>query len=138
MACLSGIDAIYETLGVMESLMTVSYEKFMIDQELISRVKRIAKGVKVDRKKLISQEVENAGIGGSFLMHSATLEGCRKRWIPSVSDWLPYEQWIENGSENALQKASTQFKQIIEEAPESILDSAIDHELLEFIKSANA
>lgn len=137
LACLSGVDAIYETLGVMESLMTVSYEKFMIDQELISRVKRIAKGVEVDRKKLIGQEVENTGIGGSFLMHPLTLEGCRKRWTPLVSDWLPYEQWTENGSENAFQKASTQFKEILEKAPESILDSAIDHELFKFIKNAN-
>lgn len=70
-------------------------------------------------------------------MHPLTLEGCRKRWTPLVSDWLPYEQWTENGSENAFQKASTQFKEILEKAPESILDSAIDHELFKFIKNAN-
>lgn len=135
MACLSGVDAIYETLGVLESLMTVSYEKFMIDQELITRVKRIVKGVDVDIEQLGCQDIEDAGIGGNFLMHPSTLKACRKRWAPTVSDWLPYKKWVEDGSENALQKASSQYKDVLEQAPESILDPTIDRELVDYIES---
>jgi trimethylamine--corrinoid protein Co-methyltransferase len=138
MARSSGVDAIYETLGVLESLLTVSYEKFMIDQELIARVKSISKGVDAEElAQLHCRDIEETGIGGNFLIHPSTLKACRQRWEPTISDWWPYEKWMEDGSQDVIQKASTQYKDVLKQAPENILDPAIDRQLVDYIEKCS-
>lgn len=134
MARLSGIDAIYETLGTLDSLMMVSYEKFMIDQEIISRVRSITQGVDATLEQFHCQEIEKIGIGGNFMTQPSTLKACRQRWSPTVSDWWTHAKWVEDGSRDAVQKASVQYKAILAQAPESILDPAIDRELVDYIE----
>lgn len=133
MARLSGIDAIYETLGTLDSLMSVSYEKFMIDQELISRVRSITRGVDDTPEQLYCQEIEGIGIGGNFLTHPSTLKACRQRWTPTVSDWWPYDKWVKDGSQDVIQRASVQYKEILRQTPESIMDPTIDRAMLKFV-----
>lgn len=138
MAGLSGIDAIYETLGTLDALMSVSYEKFMIDLEIISRVKTITQGLDGTLDQLVCQEIETIGIGGNFLTLPSTLKACRQRWPPMVSDWWPYDKWVKNGSKDVIQTASDQYKKIIEQTPESFLGSDIDNEMLVYIKNTMA
>jgi trimethylamine--corrinoid protein Co-methyltransferase len=137
MTCLSGVDAIYETLGTLDALMTVSYEKFMIDQELISRVRSIIKGVDVSLEQLYCQEIEEVGIGGNFLTNLSTVKACRQRWAPTVSDWWPHEKWVEDGSQDLIEKASGQYQEILKQTPESIMDPAIDREMLDYIEKSS-
>ena len=118
-------------------MLTVSYEKFMIDQELIARVKSISKGVDAEPAQLHCQEIEETGIGGNFLIHPSTLKACRQRWEPTISDWWPYEKWIEDGSQDVIQKASALYKHVLKEAPESILDPAVDKELVDYIQKCS-
>ncbi len=134
MARLSGIDAVYETLGTLDALMTVSYEKFMIDQELISRVRRIAGGVDASMEQLFHQEIEAVGIGGNFLTLPSTFSACRSRWTPTVSDWWPHAKWVEDGARDVVQKAAVQYREILDQEPENFLDPGIDREMLDFIQ----
>ena len=138
LAGLSGADAVYETLGVLESLMTISYEKFIIDQELISRVKQMIRGVGGDQEALEVQDIEEVGIGGNYLLSAATLKACRQRWSPMVSDrgGLPSES--PAGAPPAIiQEATTQWRNVLMHAPESILDFAIDKQMLAYIETCH-
>lgn len=136
MARLSGIDAIYETLGTLDSLMSVSYEKFMIDLELISRVKNITRGVDDSPDQLYCQEIEQIGIGGNFLTHPSTFEACRQRWAPTVSDWWPYDKWVKEGSQDLNEKAAILYKEMLQQAPESVLNSDTDKRMLNYIEKS--
>jgi trimethylamine--corrinoid protein Co-methyltransferase len=137
MARLSGIDAVYETLGTLDALMTVSYEKFMIDQELISRVRRIAGGVDTSLEQLFHQEIETVGIGGNFLTLPSTFSACRRRWTPTVSDWWPHTKWVEDGARDVVQKAAVQYLEILDPEPENLLDPGIDRKMLDFIQNGS-
>lgn len=136
LAGLSGADAVYETLGVLESLMTISYEKFIIDQEIISRVKQIIRGVDGDQETFEVQDIEEVGIGGNFLLSAATLKACRQRWSPMVSDQggLPSES-LSGGSSTIIQEATKQWRNVLMHFPGSILDSAIDKQMLAYIET---
>lgn len=134
MAGLSGIDALYETLGTLDSLMAVSYEKFMVDQELISRVKRIAKGVNCSVEKLFVEDIESVGSDGNFLTLPSTFDGCRQRWVPEVSNWWTYEKWQKDGGIDVLETAREKYQTVLEQDESCFLDGGLQKSLLGYIE----
>lgn len=130
----AGIDAIYETLGTVEALMSVSYEKFMIDLELISRVKELFKGVVETPEQLNVEEIENIGIGGNYLTQPTTLKACRERWSPSVSDWWPVDKWAKDGARDVIQRAAEACKEALGQPEEIILENETAKEMKAFIE----
>ena len=75
-AGLSGANMVYESAGMMASLLGVSFEAFVLDNEMLSNVHRAIRGVEVNEETLgfdaITQAVKGAGhfLGGDHTMNS--------------------------------------------------------------------
>lgn len=136
MGMLSGGHILEECLGVLDSIMTTSYEKWIIDEELLSRVLRICQGLDSSEEALAVDVVEETGPGGSYLMHDHTLAHMRETWEPTVSVWDSYSEWEEKGSEDVVQRAARRWRRILEQAPQSLIDPALDAELRGYLKRA--
>jgi len=125
---LGGADIILETLGVLDSVMTTCYEKMILDEEIISRVLRIREGVDTSDLESSIDAIQEIAHNGSYLDHQTTLDNFRKSWIPTISNW-------DGRSENLVQKANSMYKEILKNAPESLIDSELDKELLNYMES---
>jgi len=136
MGMLSGANIIHESLGVIDSIMCTSYEKFIIDEELISRVMRISEGLTFSEEALSVDIIQDVGCGGDYLMHDSTFEHARDFWAPTVSVWEPYAVWEKEGSDGVLDKANKRFKQILAESADSLLDPSIEAELTAYMDKA--
>jgi trimethylamine--corrinoid protein Co-methyltransferase len=128
-----GASIINECLGVMDSIMTNSFEKFILDEEMISRILRFMEGMNRSKENLGVDVIKEIGLRGSFLTHTTTMAGCRDTWRPSISSWDNYDKWKESGSLDVAQKAGQKVKQILKTCPESTLDPGIEAELKDFI-----
>ena len=128
-----GASIINESLGVMDSIMTNSFEKFILDEEMISRILRFMEGMNQTKENLGVDVIKEIGPRGSFLTHMTTMAGCRDTWRPHVSSWDNYDKWAESGSLDVTQKAGQKVKQILKTCPESTLDPDIEAELKDFI-----
>ncbi len=135
MAMLAGAHLLNESVGVLDNILTVSYEKTIIDGELIERVKRIVKGIDsaFDLDPCLDA-IRDIGPGGTYLLHPATVEHCRDRWAPSISYFGDYNQWEKNGSEDIVVRANRKFKEILESAPEMLIDPDTDRALQNYIQ----
>ena len=69
------------------------------------------------------------------MTHPVTLEHCRERWFPKVSYWGTYEDWAQAGSEDVALRANKKYKQILRDAPPSLIDDALDRELKAYMDS---
>ncbi len=134
LAALAGAEVMSNTVGSLENLLTTSYEKFIIDTELISRVRRILKGVDTSDKALSLDIIQEVGHSADYLWHPSTFEQCRSVWEPTLSDWDTYDNWRNKGEEDILVAANRKYKKILEEAPESLIDEELDKELQDYIK----
>lgn len=132
---LGGAHIILECYGVLDSIMTTSFEKMIIDEEIISRVIRIREGLSEADMDLSIDLIQEIGHGGSYLDHLTTLNRFRERWLPSISDWGVYENWQANGSQTLLEKANKKYKKILEDAPDSRIELELDRDLNTYIKS---
>ena len=134
MGVLSGADIGVQCVGTLDALMTISLEKMIIDQEIISRALRIKEGVTFSEEALAVEAIQQIGHGGNYLTHPDTFKACRNMWSPSISDWDAYDGWKAAGSEDLVGKANKKMKEILDKAQESFLDTALADELGRYIE----
>ncbi|MBM4235816.1 MAG: trimethylamine--corrinoid methyltransferase [Firmicutes bacterium] len=125
---------LHECHGVLESIMAFSYEKFIIDEELISRVLRFAEGVDTSDEAMSLDLIIEIGHSGSYFTHDQTFRRYKELWEPSVSDWHPYSEWRER-NEDILIRANKMWKKRLTDAPEMLIDLELNKLLIDYIKS---
>ena len=134
---LGGAHMIFECLGVLDAIMTTSYEKLMIDLEIISRVMRIQKGLDATDKEKALESIQKIGHESGYISHPDTLTNFRKRWQPTLSEWGTYEDWQASGSLDVAARANRQYKEILKKAPQSLIDPEVDKALQAYIRQAS-
>ena len=130
---LSGANIINECLGVMDSIMVTSFEKWILDEELLERVYCLEKGFDQLTSETALEAIKAVGCGGNYLIHPSTMANCRKVWMPAISDWDPYDTWKKKGSMGILQKAHQRFKQRMESTGEKVLAPELDRDIARYI-----
>lgn len=133
MGMLGGAHILVQCLGILDALMTTSYEKFILDEEIIRRVKCITKGVDNSDDALAVNLIQEIGHTGTYLTHQSTYEHFRDRWVPTISNWESHDNWIKAGAEDISLAANRKLKEILINAPQSMIDKALDTELKNYI-----
>jgi trimethylamine--corrinoid protein Co-methyltransferase len=136
MAQVSGINFVLHTAGILDAYNCMSYEKFIIDDEMCAMVKRIRKGYKVNDDTLGLDAIKEVGPGGHFLDKDHTFEHFRgELYQPTLSNRDDFEGWYAKGSPQSMEAANKKYKEILEsyEVPE--LSADVDRDLLKFIEN---
>lgn len=133
MGILAGCNVVAHTLGVLDAIMTISYEKMIIDEEMLRRVKYLSRPIDVSDEALAVDEIKEVGPGGQYLMQPSTFAKCREGFVPTVSDWESYEDWAAQGSQDIAVRANKMFKERLANAPETLLDPGLDKELKNYM-----
>ena len=115
--------------------MKLSLEKFIIDEEMISRMLRIVDGIDPVETNFNVDVIHEVGHTGYFLLHPTTFDNCRKGWAPTVSNWDPFDTWQSGGSEDILFRANRRYKKVLSECPDSVLDKAQVEALQRYVES---
>ena len=118
---LANCNAINECIGTLDSIMTISYGKFITDIEMIERVLRYQKGVIYDELDFDTSVIEAVGHTSTYLMQPCTVEQCHSMWSPRVSDWNSFDDWKLNGAQNIAAVAEQKCQNILAELPETQL-----------------
>jgi trimethylamine--corrinoid protein Co-methyltransferase len=132
-APLAGAHLLNEAVGIIDNILTVSYEKTIIDGELISRVKRVMQGIDGPDCDMHIEMINEVGHGGNYLLHDATFMRCRDRWRAPYSYCGSYSEWEKQGGRDIVQRANETCKEILAAAPESLIDPALEEELKAYI-----
>ena len=133
---LGGAHMIFECLGVLDAIMTTSYEKLMIDLEIIGRILRLREGLDTSGKEQTLESIQKIGHESGYIDHADTLANFRHRWRPTLSEWGTYEDWQMSGSQDVAARANRQYKEILESAPSSLIDPEMDKALQAYIRQA--
>ncbi|HCT92699.1 MAG TPA: trimethylamine methyltransferase [Lachnospiraceae bacterium] len=102
-----GINLVMEAGGVMDSVNATSFEKMVIDFEIIRQVKAAFTPIEVNEETLNLDEIKEIGHSGSFVTSDYTLDNFGDLYSPRV------------GSRNA--KGAAYFKESIDREMERLL-----------------
>jgi len=80
------INLIVHSAGILDSYLAMSFEQFIVDQEMISMVEYLFKDIEVNDESLSLDIIKEVGHGGQFLNHPDTFKKCRTEpWFPEIS-----------------------------------------------------
>jgi len=134
-AVMGGANLLKHAAGWLEGGLCASFEKFVLDVDLLQMVSEFMKPIKISDSELALDVIDEVGPGGHFFGTKHTQERYRDAfYAPLISDWRNFESWEEAGSPQAYQKANQVFKQALNEYQQPPLDEAIKDELDDFVE----
>ncbi len=120
--------------GWMEGGLTASFEKFVIDADMLQMVAEYLEPIRVNDDEIAIEAMKQAGHGGHFFGTDHTQSRYRTAFYsPMISDWRNFETWSEAGAPQAVEHANKLYKRLLAEYEEPPIDPAIRDELNEFV-----
>ncbi|NPV28650.1 MAG: trimethylamine--corrinoid methyltransferase [Firmicutes bacterium] len=127
------VDYVLHGLGMVDSFLTVSYEKWIVDDEICGRIKRLLRGIESLTDDDI-QSIRETGFAGNFLEHPSTITRFRTEfYTPVVSDRTNWSTWSASGK-SVLDSAHETWKKRLAEFVAPDLPKAIEKSLLAYIE----
>ncbi|MGI9861639.1 trimethylamine methyltransferase family protein [Moorella naiadis] len=135
-AGLAGVDFVLHAAGILESYLSMSLEKFVIDDEICGMVRRYLAGTRVDVDGLALELIEATGPGGQFLTSEHTYRHFKSEfWQPSLASRSSYDQWQVDGARDLLARASVRLKEMLAGYEIPALDPGLDRELRAMVEA---
>ena len=120
--------------GWLEGGLVASFEKFVLDCDLIQMVMEFLKPLDTSEDALGVEAIREVGPGGHFFGAQHTLARYSSAfYAPIISDWRNSQQWDAAGRPDAMQRANTVYKQALDEYIQPSLDPAIREALDAFV-----
>jgi trimethylamine--corrinoid protein Co-methyltransferase len=114
-AIMGGVNLLMHGAGWMEGGLQASFEKMVLDADLLAMVGEFLKPMKVDAEELAFEAMREVGPGGHFFGAAHTQSRYRNAFFaPMISDWRNYESWREAGAPTAYDTAERIYKQRLE------------------------
>jgi trimethylamine--corrinoid protein Co-methyltransferase len=132
---MAGVHMINQGLGVLDSVTTTSYEKWILDDELLDRLRVFSAGLDQIATENCLDTMIALGPGGDYLQHPSTFQNCRSLYMPEISDWNSFEDWQKAGKRDVLRIAHEKCDRILEECEASVLPEEVDQEIEEYFKT---
>jgi len=133
-AVMGGANLIYHAAGWLEGGLTASFEKLILDVEILQNMIEFLRPVKWDTAELGFDAIRDVPAGGHFFGAAHTMERYEHAFYqPMLSDWRSYENWALAGAKDAGDRATDLWQQALREYEEPQMDMAIREELEAYI-----
>ena len=124
-AVMSGVNLIYQGAGWLESGLTASFEKLILDAEILQMMSEVLQPLTVDDATLGLDAIAEVGPGGHFFGTAHTIERFEHAFYrPILSDWRNFETWQEDGARTATERANGVWKQLLVEFEPPVMERA--------------
>jgi trimethylamine--corrinoid protein Co-methyltransferase len=134
MATLSGINFVLHSAGILETYMTASYEKFILDDEICGICRRIKRGENITAERLAVDLISNVGPGGEYLTNEHTFRNFRAEFHqPTIEERSNFSTWQAKGALTIEKRANAKWKEILDNYIEPELPADIERDLRKFV-----
>ena len=123
-ACLlSGATYVYHGLGWLEGGLSASFEKFIVDAEMIQGLVKSIEPIDFSKDELAVDAIGEVSPGGHFFGSAHTIERYEQAFYhPLLSDWRNFEAWTEAGALDASQRAGQIVKDLLDRYEQPALE----------------
>jgi len=133
-AASAGANLLMHAAGWVEGGLCTSYEKFVLDCEIVQSMAQMLEPVRIDADTLALDEIAAVGPGGHFFGTERTIATFETAFYrPLVSATQNHGAWLEAGGKSAAERASGIWQQALAQYSQPALDPAIDEALSAFV-----
>jgi trimethylamine--corrinoid protein Co-methyltransferase len=130
-----GIDFISQAAGILDSYSTVSPEKFVLDCDRHRYLQQFDEGFDLDDDSFALDLIEEVDPAGHFLNKRHTLTHSKKNFlIPELAYRDSYDNWENDGSKDAFERAHERVQTLIDEYERPPMDEDIRKDLDRYVE----
>jgi len=120
LVAMAGANYIHDIAGLMEADLTVSYDKLVLDNEILGMCQRVLRGIEVTDETLATDLMIEKGPGSDYLVEHHTVDHMREEfYVPDLSNRLKREQSAVD--DTALERARAVVDEVRGADPDSRL-----------------
>ena len=138
-AIMGGANLIEHAAGWMHGGLTASFEKLILDAEMLQMMQAYLTPLATDAESLALAAIAEVGPGGHFFGSRHTMARYEKAFhTPMLSNWDNYPQWLEKGRIEAPQRANAIWKQLVADYEQPPIDPGIAEALTGYVARRKA
>jgi trimethylamine--corrinoid protein Co-methyltransferase len=131
---MSGANFILHACGILGAYISMSYEKFLADEEICGMLRRMLKPLNVTDERIDLDSIKSVGIGGEYLTHPKTFEHCRTEFfLPDLMVRKDFVTWKNAGKKRLDETATNLLKKRLEEYKKPDIDPGIERDLSQYV-----
>jgi trimethylamine--corrinoid protein Co-methyltransferase len=133
-AALSGAHLCLHACGTYGSMIAMSYEKFIADEDLCGALKKLMKPVEFTDDAYAIDLIKELGTSGNYLLQMHTVNRCRDEFFrPELSNQKMHDEWFESRPRDIAQKAGKLLKKRLTEFEKPQIDPNLEKDLVQYV-----
>jgi trimethylamine--corrinoid protein Co-methyltransferase len=133
-AALSGVHLSLHACGTYGSMIAMSYEKFIADEDLCGALKKLMKPVEFTEDAYAMDLIKELGTSGNYLIQMHTVNRCRDEFFrPDLSHQKVHNEWIEMEPRDITQRAGKLLKKRLAEYEKPEIDPQLEKDLVQYV-----
>ena len=129
---MAGANYIHHSAGMLESMLTVAYEQYVLDNEINALCAKVLQGIIVDDAHLALDIIDQVGPGGNFMTAQHTLDYMYTEILNryGISDRSERNTWVKEGGRDARDRAHEMTRRLLEaEGRKTCIDPKVDEQI---------
>ena len=133
---MSGANFILHACGILGSYQSMSFQKFIADEEICGMLRHMLKPIEVTEERLDLDTIRSVGIGNEYLTHPDTLAHCRTEFYQTnVMSRDDYTTWQGKGGKNLPDHLLEIYEKRLQAYEKPDIAPGIEKELERYIQS---
>jgi len=132
----NGSNFILHAGGILGAFNAMSFEKFIIDEEVCSQILESLKPITISDESIDLDLIKEIGIGGSYLTHPKTYDQCRTAfYLSNLVNRNGFSGWQEEGAKHPTDRAAEILNERMSEYVKPDIDPQLEKDLLSYIQN---
>jgi trimethylamine--corrinoid protein Co-methyltransferase len=130
----NGVNFVLHTAGILGSYIAMSYEKFLLDEELAGLLWKMIKPIEITAESIDVEMIKTVGIGGQYLTQPKTFKLCRTEfYLSEMMNRQNHTGWTAAGGKRIDQVATDMLAQRLAAYEKPELDPAVEEVLSAYV-----
>jgi trimethylamine--corrinoid protein Co-methyltransferase len=126
LVAMAGADCVHLAAGMLDSGNAVSYEQYVIDNEIIGAVSRVLRGIDVSDRTLATPVIEKVGPGGHFVLEDHTIQHMMDEFFyPDLAVRMNFDLWEQQNRPSMLSRAKAAASRELQARKKTIMEPAL-------------
>lgn len=133
-AALSGVDVSLHACGTYGSMLAMSFEKFIADEDLCGAIKKLVKPVEFSDDAFAMNLIKELGTSGNYLSQDHTIKRCRTEFFnPVLSTRVIHAKWQQMKPREIEKRAQKAMQYRISSYEKPDIDPILERDLIKYV-----
>lgn len=134
-AALSGVHVTLHACGTCGSMLAMSFEKFIADEDLCGALTKLIQPIEMTDDAFALDLIKQVGASGNYLTQVHTVNRCRDEFFnPDLISRARHDEWFEIPSQQISARAQKLLEKRLAQYEKPQMDPNLEKHLIQFVK----